>query len=396
MTCPVHPDYQAIHPPRAACGACWEMYRSAHPTAAPIGTLEQFIGTLEQFAGQTDARAAAEKLARLEDDLRIARARADAAEKRAHAAERLREAVFGLADTPAATPDWALERSQAGGAPHVPVLVTSDFQWGEVIDGENMDGINAYDVETARRRYRTLVEKTVDIALEHLVKNRYDGLVYLRLGDMVSGDIHDELRRTNELSGVTAVPSLVDAESWGLSRLADAFGRVHVVSVPGNHGRTTLKPPSKHVEENYDWLASCLLEMRFRGDARLTWQTPRSTDAVFEVQGRKFLATHGDNIGTRGGQGFVGPIAPISRGATQTMREYSARGIHVSKMFIGHYHTAFDFGRGWANGSLPGYSEYARANRMVPEPPTQWLIFFHPKYGATSQWKLMLEPEVMR
>jgi hypothetical protein len=30
---------------------------------------------------------------------------------------------------------------------------------------------------------------------------------------------------------------------------------------------------------------------------------------------------------------------------------------------------------------------------MTPEPPIQWLIYFHPRYGATSQWKLLLEPE---
>jgi hypothetical protein len=346
--------------------------------------------TLEEFAARAAAQREADRVERLQDDLRIARARAEAAEKRAHEAERLRERVFGLADTPLASPDWMLERSAAGDAPHVPVLVTSDFQWGEVIDRENMDGINEYNVEVAQRRYRQLVEATVDIAKVHLPRNRYEGAVYLRLGDSVSGDIHDELRRTNELSGVTAIPSLVEAEAWGVRTLADVFGRVHVVSVPGNHGRTTLKPPSKRIEENYDWLASCFLETQFRGDQRVTWQTPRSTDAVFDVFGRKYLATHGDNIGTRGGMGFVGPVATISRGATLTMREYAARGITIDKMFIGHFHSAFDFGRGWANGSLPGYSEYARAGRMTPEPPQQWLVFLHPKRGDTSQWKVRL------
>jgi len=75
------------------------------------------------------------------------------------------------------------------------------------------------------------------------------------------------------------------------------------------------------------------------------------------------------------------------------MDEYARRGVALSKMFVGHFHSAFDLGRGWSNGSLPGYSEFARVNRMTPEPPIQWLIYFHPRYGATSQWKLLLEPE---
>ena len=51
---------------------------------------------------------------------------------------------------------------------------------------------------------------------------------------------------------------------------------------------------------------------------------------------------------------------------------------------------SYDFGRGWSNGSLPGYSELAFGGRMSIEPPQQWLIMFHPKYGDTSQWKVRL------
>lgn len=354
----------------------------------PIGpSLDEFLGKVKE-GEQVDKQAV--RILRIEDDLRIARAARDAADKRMHEAERLREQVFHLADTLIKQPDWMIERSKAGDAPHTPILVTSDFQFGEVIDKVNMDGINEYNVEIAQKRYRKLIDKTVDIAFSHLPKNRYDGIVLLRLGDTVSGDIHDELRRTNELSGVTSIPAVAEMEAWGVAQLAEAFKRVHVVSVPGNHGRTTLKPPSKRIEENYDWLASCFLEREFKGDNRMTWQTPRSTDAVFQVAGRKYLATHGDNIGTKGGMGFVGPIATISRGATLTMREYAARGVHIDKMFIGHFHSAFFFGRGWANGSLPGYSEYARAGRMTPENAQQWLLFMHQKYGCTSQWLIQL------
>jgi len=275
----------------------------------------------------------------------------------------------------------------------VAVLVTSDFQWGEVIDPENMDGVNQFNVAIAEQRYRTLVERTIDISFKHLPANRYSGLVYLRLGDQVSGDIHADLRESNELSAIPAVRSLVAAETWGLQQLADAFGKVHVVSVPGNHGRYQVKPPTKKISDNYDTLSAWWLQSEFKGDPRFTWQTPNSTDAVFELHGRLYLATHGDNIGSRGGQGFIGPAATILRGMKMTMDEYATRGVALSKMFVGHFHSAFDLGRGWSNGSLPGYSEFARVNRMTPEPPIQWLIYFHPRYGATSQWKLLLATE---
>jgi hypothetical protein len=304
---------------------------------------------------------------------------------------RIRETVFGLMKAPLSVPKWTLERSTASGVPHIPVLVTSDFQVGETIDKENMDSINEFNTDVARERYRTLITKTVDISFEHLKNNRYEGMVYLRLGDGVSGDIHDDLRVSNEQGGIEAVRTLVAMETWGLRQLADVFKSIHVVSVPGNHGRTTLKPPTKRVAEtNLDTLSAWWLQSAFEGDSRLTWQTLNSTDAVFELQGRRYLATHGDNIGARGGQGFIGPAATILRGFKKTHDEYSRRGQVLDAIMCGHFHTALDVGLGWCNGSLPGYSEFARVNRMTPEPPQQWLLFFHPRHGVTSQWKVRL------
>ena len=347
--------------------------------------------SLEDFDAQSKIEQLEAQLRRARYEADYQRQRATAADKRAEESARIREHIFNLTSAPVVAPDWALERSEASGAPHVPVLFFSDAQWAEVIERTNMDGTNMYDVETAQRRYRRMIERTIDISFEHLPKNRYEGIIYLRGGDMVSGDIHDELRETNELSAVPATRSLVQAETWGIEQLRSAFGRVHVVSVPGNHGRTTKKPPSKRVQDNYDILSAWWLQDKFRDDGRLTWQTAEGLDAVFKVQGRLLLATHGDKIGSSGGEGFIGPAATIMRGMKKTMDEYAMRGVTIYKMFVGHFHTALDLGRGWSNGSLPGYSDYARGFRMTPEPPIQWLIYFHPRYGPTSQWKLQLE-----
>jgi hypothetical protein len=356
-------------------------------------TLEDYQGEKPQTPEEQLA-AAAGRIARLEDDLRLTRAAKATAEKRAAEAERIREQVFGLHAQPLDQPEWVTEQTHAAsGAPHVPKLVTSDFQWGETIFADNMDGINEFNIAIAEDRYRLLIDRTLDISFNHLAKNKYSGILYLRGGDQVSGDIHAELRETNELAAIPAVRSLVAAETWGIKQLVDAFGLVHVVSVPGNHGRTQVKPPYKRISDNYDTLSAWWLEDAFRGDSRITWQTPASTDAVYNLHGRKYLLTHGDNIGSSGGQGFIGPAATILRGMKKTMDEYAVRGTVLSKMFVGHFHNALDLGRGWANGCLPGYSEFARGNRMTPEPPIQWLIYFHPRYGATSQWKILLAPE---
>lgn len=309
-------------------------------------------------------------------------------------AEDLRESVFRLAEAPIAPPAWRIDIKPGSSTPGVPILFCSDFQWGEVIRANELDGINAFNREIASRRYQKLIERTIDLATQHMVRPKYPGIVLVRGGDMISGDIHDELRKTNDLQSVPAALNLVEHESAGIRALAERFGRVWVVSLAGNHGRVTVKPEAKrYVETNYDYLIACMLEREFRNDERIAFHTPKSGDALFTVAGRRFLATHGDRIGSRGGQGFIGPAATITRGMKKLHDYYSSLGMMVDHQLVGHFHVALELEYGWSNGSLPGYSEYARDFRLRPQPPMQWLLFVHPKYGVTCRWPILLEPK---
>lgn len=318
-------------------------------------------------------------------------------ERREHArAEGLRAAVFRLAEQPVGSPKWATTAARpAKGDPRtptMPVLFTSDFQWGERISSHEMDGVNGFDLSVASARYQRLISATIEIAREHMGgKHAYPGIYYLRGGDAVSGDIHQELRETNDLQSIPAVRSLVEHEAEGIRRLADTFGRVHVVSVPGNHGRTTIKPHAKRfVETNYDTLSAWWLESRFAPDSRITWQTPVSGDALFSVYGWQWLLTHGDRIGSRGGHGFVGPAATIARGMKRLIEYYATLGTRVDTILLGHFHTRMELPWGFVNGCLPGYSEYAKDNRLHPSEPSQWLLFVHPRHGVTARWPILL------
>jgi len=308
-------------------------------------------------------------------------------------AEALRETLFGLTHPALDIPRWVASPKQPKDSAHLPVLVAGDFHWGEQISRARLGGVNAYNITIAKERYRRLIERTIDISLTHLPKNRYTGIVYLRLGDMISGEIHEDQRETNEQHTVPAIRSLVEAETWGIKALAEAFGRVHVVSVPGNHPRTTPRPQSKRGFDNFDILSAWWLESLFKINPRVTFYAPESGDAVFTIYGRRYLATHGDKIGSRGGEGLVGPEATIVRGMKRVSDQYARLRQPLSRIFVGHFHVRREFGYGWSNGSLAGYSEYARDGRLTPEPPEQWLILFHRKYGATSRWPILLESE---
>jgi len=313
------------------------------------------------------------------------------AHREINAGEDLRRSVFRLADQPVDPPQWTVDDSRSKSKPGIPVLFTSDFQWGEVIKPNELDGVNAYNQEIARTRYKRLIERTLDLCKHHMVNPDYPGIVYLRGGDMISGDIHEELKQTNDLQAIPAVLDLTEQEITGIRTLADRFKHVHVISVPGNHGRTTIKPGAKRfVETNYDYLSSCILERELKADKRITFRSPMSGDARFAIYGWWFLLTHGDRIGSSGGQGFIGPAATITRGMKKLVDYAHALGQHVDWTLVGHFHTRMELEYGLSNGSLSGYSEYAKTFRMKPQPPEQWLFFVHPRHGITCRWPILL------
>lgn len=334
--------------------------------------------------------------ARYQREIEKLRADLRKAYRTANASDDLRQAVFGLAKAPITAPKINAPRAPGkGSSPDIPILFTSDFQWGERISPAQLDGVNEFNLQVARERYELLITKTIDITRWHAGRKKASRIVYLRGGDMISGDIHEELRETNAAMSIPQVVDLVENEVAGLQALRSVFDRIDVISVPGNHGRITVKPHSKgYAETNYDTLSAWMLEREFRNDPGIKFHTPASGDAIFEVCGWTFCMTHGDRIGSRGGQGFIGPAATIARGMKKNADYWASCGVQIDYQLVGHFHTSLELEQGFANGSLPGISEYARDFRMRPGRASQWLLFVHPDHGVSSRWPIYLSEPV--
>lgn len=274
-----------------------------------------------------------------------------------------------------------------------PVLFTSDFQCGEVIKPAEIDGINEFSQAIFAARYQAMIDKMITLAERHTGATGFEGCYYLRGGDAISGSIHDELAETNDLSAVPAVRFLQQQERAGIKRLRDKFGRVRVISIPGNHGRTTPKPRSKRYGDlNFETLLAWWLADGFSDDPRVEFWMPASGDAWFDVAGWKVLMSHGDRMGSRGGQGFVGPAATIARGHRRLYDNWTRTGKSVDVILTGHLHTSLKLELGYANGALAGYSEYARDLRATPDAPKQWGLFFDRQHMVSHAFELLLGP----
>ncbi|GBG14893.1 uncharacterized protein NMK_2494 [Novimethylophilus kurashikiensis] len=309
----------------------------------------------------------------------------------------VREKIFGIAAYKPTIPDWlSLPKSTKvralHAAPGVPFLFGSDWHWGEVVNPTEIGGVNEYNLVIARSRLRTLIESTIELLTKHMVNPQYPGIIFALGGDMVSGNIHEELSETNDMPIMPVVLDLIDHLIAAINRLKEVFGRVFLPCVAGNHGRLHKKMRAKESNfSSYDWLIYQTLDRYFAEDEDVIFYIPDGSDALISVYGHKYLITHGNQF--RGGDGMIGPLGPITRGDHKKRSRNAQIGQEYDTLVIGHFHQLLQMRRIIMNGSLIGYNEYAHANNFGYEPPQQALWITHPERGITFSMPVHLGEE---
>ena len=111
--------------------------------------------------------------------------------------EDLRERVYGLSRLDPTPPSWLVTRPRSAKTPGVPMTIWSDWHWGETVRKEEVGGVNEFTHAVGSTRVKRLVSTTISLAKDHMVRPSYPGIVVCLGGDMITGDIHEELAVTN-------------------------------------------------------------------------------------------------------------------------------------------------------------------------------------------------------
>jgi len=325
-------------------------------------------------------------IARLESDLKRAQQQsADAAA--------IKEAV-GTASAHLDTldlPAWVYTPDKEKSSPGVPTLFLSDLHWGEVVFPSQIGGVNSYNMSTARKRLAYTVETAIELCSILDPAMRYPGIVVPLGGDMISGNIHEELSATNEMNTMPTVLDLYDHLVGAIKLLADTFGNVFLPCVSGNHGRDTRKTWAKDRHAtSFDWLLYQFLAKHFISDDRVRFFIPDGSDALYRIYSTRYNLTHGDQF--RGGDSIIGAVGPLTRGNQKKQARNQAIGQEYDILIAGHWHQYIHMSRLVVNGSLKGYDEYASQNNFGFELPTQALWITHPKHGVTFRMPVYSEP----
>ena len=280
---------------------------------------------------------------------------------------------------------------KAGMDQHEVVLLFSDTHAGEVVSSGETLGMNEYSWPVMLRRMARLQASV----LSYVQHRPYpiNKLHVWFLGDMLSGEIHDELAQTNELCGAEAtVQFALDAAAW-LEEFTPHFAEIAVTGVPGNHPRRTQKPAAKRAHNNDDWLAYKMVELQLRDHPGFSFDFPIGAFATTTVADRwRCLLMHGDGIrSTMPGVPWGGVVRRI----TTLEQQFNKAKQPIDVVALGHFHTANALDgvgvKTFLNGSVKGLDEYSLKQFGSGRAPSQLLLTFHPRRGITDVSYLDLE-----
>lgn len=128
-------------------------------------------------------------------------------------------------------PEWMVKPKSAKRHQAMPLAHLSDIHHGEHVNAAEVGYVNGFSSEISRRRVRRFFERTILLCDEYLAGVDYPGITVPVSGDLVTGNIHDELRETNDQRILPTVLDCAEMIAAGLIMLRERFGKVYALSL---------------------------------------------------------------------------------------------------------------------------------------------------------------------
>ena len=278
-----------------------------------------------------------------------------------------------------------------GEHPQTMVTPLSDTHVGDRVLLEEMNGLNEYNIDIFSRRLHGWVGQIIDLAMLRRTFVEVPNLVVPMLGDMISGDIHDELARTNIDNCMNQMIRGAYMISQAIMELAGAFENVHIPAVVGNHGRMTNRVPGKDRNMDWDYMLYQWVAAFCKAQKNVSFHIPKSPFTVFDAAGHNVLIMHGDSVPGGGSSSSLNSIVHRMR-TTLQYKETAAVEVpadmvdsRFEAVMMGHFHRVdeLDVGTGqvFICGTMKGGDEYATNRLHLITEAKQIATYWHPSYG---------------
>lgn len=261
------------------------------------------------------------------------------------------------------------------------VILVSDLQFGRLS--------STYNPQRSLDALRRVRDAIINIRTDHLYNYIFDQLIVCYLGDIVDGDCifpgHAWEASIGAMDQVTMLSEKMD-EIFHLP-LAEVFGKVTLIGVPGNHGRPTPRPGQAAPRSNYDiqlYNNFSLLYKRngpircafdYQVSIEKSWGNSGKINYVYikgyMVRGWKMLLYHGHGIFSWAGIPFYG-IANRIKNWFLSFGEFNI-------FCMGDKHVAFDWPisphlQVFLNGTALTGDEWAAQRIGMPAGQIYWFF----------------------
>jgi len=275
------------------------------------------------------------------------------------------------------------------------VMHLSDGHHDQVITREECGGLEEYNFPISCARAERYVDTVLEWTQDTLApKFNFTELWVLAYGDHTSGEIHGHAQRSyfrNQFRNTFAIAQL---HALMYRDLAPHFDKVHVIYLPGNHGRRSLKKDFHGAHDNWDYLIAEMCRMHCRDIENIDFLIPDAFSANININGVGFNLSHGDDVKGNAGIPFYGMVRRqkglIALGAVQG-------GPNIRYFCMGHHHVAASLsdinGELIVNGAWPGTDSYAYNSFSGYREPVQLIHGVNPKHGITWRLNVKLKHE---
>ncbi len=247
------------------------------------------------------------------------------------------------------------------------ILPISDVHYGEVVNGRTINGINNYNTTIAKKRHELLFRKNYEFASVY----GCDELHIFMLGDIFSGNIHGELRETNEkvitdcvLDYYAFIVGLIDAYS-------KYYKKITISCVVGNHARNTDKYQFKNKgKDSYEYILYGFMKAYYdmpTTPKNVSVNLTESTVQFTKVGKQIWKLEHGDRY--KGGSAFVSPFSTVVRDNFKDKGMFAgSEEQNFDAVIMGHWHIGGEMALSgtntpvYLNPSIVGPGEYSVHN----------------------------------
>lgn len=262
-------------------------------------------------------------------------------------------------------------------------------------DWQGAKRTTTYNSQVMRERAHLFVtdaERITNIQrANHPVKDCY----ILLGGDMIEGLFNFptqpfEIDATLFEQFVTVSNLLVEV----VVRAAGIYENVTVVAEWGNHGRLGSKRSAVPRSDNADRMTYELARQVIlsSGVTNVTWEDCPEDIQRVEIGNYRALLIHGDEIGRNG---YASPTTIVNHVNRWRSGSYPW---HFRDVFVGHYHTHYQYsladgaGAVYGTGSIESDNRYASVGLASSGVPSQRLHFVDPVLGrTTAQYQVWLD-----